>query len=653
MYTNQAQLVQFHIKMKLLDLPDEILIRVCDFLNIDDLISLFHIHQFALKAKGYFTFYYDENSLDPVVFAQKLQVLSVPTYPIREFENTSDSRTGIVHFLLDPPIIRMETYSVDQVFRIGQNVSNKVTVLAERLPSDSILMFEKLLQARTDTLCFLNLKLLCLERDIDIDSRKLRFPKVETLILEFCTTLNVVSKLNLQNVKLISIADNLRDIQNLLINNFKFDEYSQLEMINLRLEIREDVEDGNVCDFEGVSFGSCKLITIQVHSISDNIMQSGKGILKNLNNVPNLVELELSYFESVINVNAPNLCSFKFILGPRETIQFRNFYSPKLLEIFMLPAGNYRMPIQELENFHAPNLKHVDIDESTLELENTSIVLQNLQSIKTKRFHSWMGRFNPSNLSKLVVNLGEKEHHDENYAALRDTNLTSLRDLKVDFGLHTPCFILESPFTEKFYPNLSMLNLSNIVVHDGSSLGHFLSKFPNLLFLTLQSFGPSYKINGLCIDSLKSLEFNIKKSTENFELTECIFKNLEDIKISSPDPSLSTQGKIEIVSPHLERFYTNLSIPSINFLKFQTTKLKTVSLEGLTFEIELGDIKKLSYLKIRHPFTKLSYTNEPAEFFRGLELKKPFPVVSLEGIKKLYSFSNERKGRDGLPAITW
>ncbi len=256
----------------------------------------------------------------------------------------------------------------------------------------------------------------------------------------------------------------------------------------------------------------------------------------------------------------------------------------------------------------------------------------------------------------MTLSLGEKDGSGEDYAALKKTKFPSLDFLTIKFGKAPPCCILEVPFAD-FYSNLSWLSLFGevpIPSFQGSSLGH-LSKFPKLQVLDLELCDPTIKINGLCIDSLTSLSFCIKENIERFELTESSFKNLKKINISGQNASsTSTIRKIDIVSPSLESFRTSLNIVSINFLNnFQTNNLQHVYLKGLVFNIELGDIKNLKSLWVAHLFGKLSYINEPAKFFRGLELKKPFPVVSLEGIKKLYSFSNERKGIDGLPAMTW
>lgn len=442
-----------------------------------------------------------------------------------------------------------------------------------------------------------------------------------------------------------------------MINSFNFDDYPQLEKVCLTLVIgsddAEDVEDTNVCDFEGVSFGSCKFISISVQRELNYFFQ-GTWILKNLNVIPDLISLDLNNFSSIINVNAPNIKFISINLDFKKRIQFRNIYSPDLLNISTSGQAKDNITTQELRNIYAPNLEYVNIDESTLE-EGTSIVCQNLQSIKTKNFHSWIGKFNPSILSQLTLYLGEKNGSGEDYASLKKTKFPSLDFLSIKFGKAPPCCILEVPFAD-FYPNLSWLSLFSevpIPSFQGSSLSR-LSKFPKLKTLDLELCDPTIKINGLCIDSLTSLSFRIKENIESFELTESSFKNLKHIDIEGQiASSTSTIGKIDIVSPSLESFRTSLNMVSINFLNFQTNNLQHVYLRGPVFEIELGDIKNLSSLRVAHPFGKLSYRNEPAEFFRELELRKPFPVVSLEGIKKLYSFSNERKGIDGLPAITW
>ncbi len=361
-------MVQFLIKMNLLDLPDEILVQVCDYLNVDDILSLFHIPQFALKAKGYFTFYYDENSQDAVDFVQKMQGLSAKAYPIREFKNTRGLRTGIVHFLLgDPSKSGKQRDAFDQVFSIALKIPNKVTALTEKLSMGSILTLQTLLfpeSSKTNTICFLSLKKLYLERDVDIDPRKLKFPKVEDFTLEFCETKDHISKFNLPNAQEITIVYYSRDIHKSLIENFKFDDYSHLKKVYLFIVIEEDgeeVKDAKVCDFEGVSFGTCKFLSISIREEFNYFFKDGTGVLKNLNMIPKLTKLQLKNFSSIINFDAPHLRGLSVDIDFDERIHFENFNAPKLLKISTSGGARDGILPQELKNIYAPKLQSVDL----------------------------------------------------------------------------------------------------------------------------------------------------------------------------------------------------------------------------------------------------------------------------------------------------
>ncbi len=640
--------------MNLLSLPDEILCQICNHLNIFDFLSLVQIPEFGLRAQKFYRFYYDESHRECKRFGEQelKKRFSLEAYPLHEYIKINDSDVLAVHLLFGDCKDRI----INKVIEIAKRVPNKITSLAidsrEFMGLQSVSPgfyddFNKVQKLKSHSSLIKNLSASPLTKstsfslediylfDQELGLEKLEFPNLSNLKLQNCVAINKFSKFKIPCVKNIQVFCEDRHVS--ILNNFAFEEYNFLKKFEASIDIDEGKESEII--IENLKFKNCEDAKFLIRS------KSCEGKLQNIS-FGNLKHLKVENIKSFINIDAPNLIDLELIFGGEpidDCVNFTNFSAPKLLSIKNENCLGGYIHVDKFENFHAPMLQQLQIDEFSL-CDTGSFFFENLQSIVIHSYAAWHGKFNPSNVVHLELISGKCR---DSYDALTYTDFPSLRELMVEGKEDADFFDLaDFPFTRS-YPNVTYLELDNFINIQSSSLNECLSRFPNLKQLDLY---PNYKlgdfkIEGLCCDKLKRLEISPVGIINNIEITNCQFKNLKSFKLDTkrsvnPDEqsSYTANGKLDFIAPNLVIFDVDVNMDSLNLSNFQCCKIKTITLKGVVFDIGLGDIGELEELKITRNFGRLSHTNLPLSIEElSLPSNEELPYASMSALKELYS----------------
>lgn len=345
----------------------------------------------------------------------------------------------------------------------------------------------------------------------------------------------------------------------------------------------------------------------------------------------NVHALEMVNIFTIMNVDAPRLAHLKLEFSGKANTQIRlmNGNAPNLLTVSTSHPNC--LSAKELEKLDEPKLEEVDIDETTL--KDSSIVFQNLQSLKTCNYHLWHGKFNPSVLVNLEVVFPSATSRS-GYAELVNTEFPSLENLDID--VDDAVDLLKFPFSYCF-PKVSNLKLS-IVYNLSIFFACQLSKFPNLKDLYVVTEDEHIKLDGCQFGLIETLNL-FANHAKTFELTNCSFEKLNNFEFCSLLGRYSTHGKLEMYAPCLNNFAVDLDMESIDISKFGSKKLRTISLSGL-----ITDIEHLQSLKIAQPFFKLNYGKEPY-YLSSLRLPKSISSLLKDAIEKLEDLAKQKKQR--------
>lgn len=617
------------MKTNIADLPDELLFKITNHLNVKDLLSLFQIPVFCARTARFYRIYLD-NSKEAINFAnQYLRNCPISIQLIEDFSISHLTTAKVNHFIFDDAFdhdLKMEVLKISKILPI------RLTFLSKSLSSSGIADLMTIFSSTVESLCFVNTSWISLVRCEGLDPRKLELPNIKTFAMEFSTLANNSLTLDYPTVKRILLSNYSRKVLP-MIDYFRFDEYEHLKELVVGSVVQSNTIE--IFDFEKISFGkSMQSLGITVDREIGTCVNPF-GAVKSLF-LQNVHTLEMVSIFTIMNVDAPRLAHLKLEFSGKANTQIRlmNFNAPNLLTVSTSHPNC--LSAKELEKLDAPKLEEVDIDETTL--KDSSIVFQNLQSLKTCDYHLWHGKFNPSVLVNLEVVFPSATSRS-GYAELVNTEFPSLENLDID--VDDAVDLLKFPFNYCF-PKVSNLKLSS-VYNLSTFFACQLSKFPNLRDLYVVTDDEQIKSDGCQFGLIET--FNLfANHAKTFELTNCFFEKLENFEFYSLLGRYSTHGKLDMYAPCLNNFAVDLDMESINISKFGSQNLRTISLSGLITDIELGDIEHLQSLKIAQPFFKLNYGKEPY-YLSSLRLPKSISSLSKDAVEKLEDLAKQKKQR--------
>lgn len=612
--------------MSLLALPDEILLRICNLLDVYDLSSLAKVPVIGPRIARFYMFYHDE-TIEARFLVKKLEDNSpIYVYSLEDSpEDYDPSEIWSTFIILGQP---NDQIILDKIKDMSQKASIKIISTSKSLVNliESRSIFESC--RNTVSICFLNLWELGMVQITGLDPGSLDFPELHELTLVCCTATNDTSKFKMPKISSILFGCSTESLS--ILKNFDFEKYDLLQLIKLTfLDFQNDVNIGDI------TFGKAKEVHLALNH--NGFPTNIRGHLKNVS-MEHVSSLVLTDFTSLIDIDAPNLTEMTIDINTSSftKVKFSNFNAPKLLRIgttnpdFVL--------FDTFENFNAPLLKEIDINELSLR-DNPDYVFENLRTISTAEYTLWHGKFNSLVLTTLEISLGPSM---ELYNDLKATDFPSLRNLQIHS--HSPCDLSKIPFG-KTYPSLLRLEFFGFYNVQSDTLNQLLSRCPSLKELEMEPQDAAITIDGVSSDTLEDIRIFPNEDTfQKFEMTNCHFKKLKkffiapDIDTSMPDQFDRFSGRIEMIAPNLESILVGLKMETIDLSKFKTTKLQRVLLRGPVSEIELGDIQDLEDLHLFYPFTKLGFGQEPAALHNfTLPDKLNFPAVSEYAVMRLMS----------------
>lgn len=289
----------------------------------------------------------------------------------------------------------------------------------------------------------------------------------------------------------------------------------------IEARIDNDEENEGTVIIENLKFKNSEDAKFSIRS------KTCEGTLQNIS-FGNLKHLKVENIKSFINIVAQNLIDLELIFSGEsidDCVNFTNFNAPKLLSIKNENFLDGYLHVKKFENFHAPMLQEVRINEFSLS-DTGSFYFENVQKIVMHSYASLHGKFNPSNLVDLSLICCKLEDF---YKAFANIDFPSLRKLTIEVeGIAEDVHLKDFSFT-RCYPNVTYLDLDNFINIQRRTLNECLSRFPSLKQLDLYpNHKPGdFKIEGICCDKLERLEISPVGIINNIEIINCQFKNLK------------------------------------------------------------------------------------------------------------------------------
>lgn len=573
--------------MSIFELPQEVLLKIFVLLDFESIKTLYSIHQFERRLRGFATIVSDID-YDPSLFPKYCDYINIHRFSpglvrsevvffvIQDLANPSlvnkisQIQTTPTSFILHNSYVHVINCPDDDRFGGGDDADLEMTAEEAYDFYDPLSReWQSILENSTELLQlahsqkflksveFPYIKRLTLDK-VDIDSVKLKAPSLKELTLRNCTSTNDSPQFTFP---LLSDLD-LEGASKCLIEKLDFGAYPDGKL---------SIVYGEISSMRNLTIGKAKTVSITVDS---DIYMTEWTCFMDIS-LPNCMQLYLDGFQSIKSISAPLLSSLSIQHINDREFHLNNFAAKHLKSLILRD-----LTIAHFSDTDFQKLEYLDIFECTMRSVTGCFPRAETVRVSACFLNDCLKNLDTQNITSLKISRCEFNTGD-NTAVSPPALFSSLKILCIAQFPRDGHLDIEAPNLEELY-----------LLDPLCQIEQLCNKFPKLQVLSIAA-NSSTIMKNFTIHGIKKFELLSSVLDPTFQLVDCSFPTLEQFKAIGPAGSFIIEPCEDILdfrAPNLRSYKSNnLRIDKLDLSEF--SKLRKLEIGGV-IELILGEVSQ-------------------------------------------------------------